>query len=168
MILTKTSPPARDGRARLADEQAEFNRFFKGLLVFILGWPLIVSVILSIGWDLLRVPSSNVFVVSNVVRDAATGVALGYVIGFLPAVIIGTVISGLQLKRRSFGFIHVLLTALVVGVIFAGMESPKDGYPDAVMRWTNAVIKLTSVLVATLACWAIACRWLTACKTSGA
>jgi hypothetical protein len=168
MILTKTSPPSRDVRARFADEQAEFKCFFKGLLVFVFGWPLIVSVILLISWDLLLVPSSNIFARSNVMRDAATGVALGYVIGFLPAVIIGTVISGLQLKRRSFGFIHVLLIALVVGVIFAGWESPKDGYPDAVMRWTNAVIKLTAVLVATLGCWAIACRWLTACKTSGA
>jgi hypothetical protein len=36
------------------------------------------------------------------------------------------------------------------------------------MRWTNGVIKLTAVLVATLACWAIACRWRTTFETSGA
>src|SRR5262249_45820314 len=168
MIPMKTSPPPRDLRARFADEQAEFKCFFKRLLVFILGWPLIVSVVLSIGWDLLRVFSSNVFVISNVVRDAATGVALGYVIGFLPAVIVGTVISGLQIKRRSFGFIHVLLAALVVGVIFAGWVSPKDPYPDSVMQWTNAVIKVTAILVATLTCWMIACRWRMPFETSGA
>jgi hypothetical protein len=168
MIPMKTSPPPRDIRARFADEQAEFKCFFKGLLVFILGWPLVVSVILSIDWDLLLVPSSNVFAISNVVRDAAVVVALGYWIGFVPAVIVGTVISGLQIKRRSFGFIHVLLIALVVGVIFAGWESPKDPYPDAVMRWTNAVIKLTAILVATLICWAVACRWRMPFETSGA
>jgi hypothetical protein len=168
MISMKTSLPPRDVRARFADEHTEFKCFLKGLLVFIFGWPLIVSVIFWIGWDLLLVPvrPSNVFAIS--MRDATTGVALGYVIGFLPAIIIGTVISGLQIRRRSFGFIHVLLIALVVGVIFAGMGSGKDGPFDVVMRWTNGVIKLTAVLVATLACWAIACRWRTTFETSGA
>jgi hypothetical protein len=168
MISMKTNLPQRDVRARFADEHAEFKCFLRGLLVFIFGGPLIVSVILWIGWDLLLVPvrPSNVFAIS--MRDAITGVAVGYVIGFLPAVTIGAVISGLQIKRRSFGFIHVLLIALVVGVIFAGWESPKDPYPDAVMRWTNAVIKLTAISVATLTCWAIAYRWRTMFETSGA
>src|SRR5262245_27837542 len=115
MIPMKTSPLPRDVRARFADEQAEFKRFFKGLLVFVFGWPLIASFILLIGWgllDSLLVPSSNISVISNLVRDAATVVALGYWIGFLPAVIVGTVISGLQIKRHSFGFVHVLLIAL--------------------------------------------------------
>ena len=139
--------------------------------MFLFGWPLIVSLILLIGWDVLDslvVPSSTIFVISNLVRDASSVVVLGYWIGFLPAVIVGTLISGLQIKRHSFGFIHVLLIALVVGVIFAGWESPKDGYPYAVMRWANAAIKLTAILVATLACWAIACRWRTPLETSGA
>jgi hypothetical protein len=170
MIAMKTSASPRDVRTRFVDEQAEFKCFFKGLLVFVFGWPLIASLIVLIGWELLDlrlVPSSNILAISNLAR-AADVFALAYAIVLVPAIIIGMVICGLQARHRSFGFIHVLLIALALGGIFAVMESPQDGYSDSLMRWSNAAIKLIGILVATLACWAIACRWRMPLETSGA
>jgi hypothetical protein len=157
-----TLAPDREQYGRwLAEEQRKFTRFFKGLLLFMLGWPLLLVAILSIGWLLFQRPGAIELAAVTIILDAGIALAFGYLLGFVPAAIIGAVISWLQVEFRALNAVHVLLIALVLGVCSWVLQFDKDDYATLAEQLIDMSIRFTAVFVATFACWAMIRRWRT-------
>jgi hypothetical protein len=147
-----------DHRRRLSAEQATFSRFFKGLLVFIVVWPGLLTILLTLGWLLFQRPVAVEAAAFTAVRDAGIALAFGYLLGFVPATIIGMLISWLQVRSR-LNVTRALLIAAIVGSCASLLEFDKDGALDAAGKVIDFAIKFFAAFAATFGCWARIQRW---------
>jgi hypothetical protein len=120
-------------------------RFCKGLLVYVCLWPGIASLTYYVAlryFILSRSPAE--FSIGNALQGAADAVIFGYRFWFTPAVIIGTLISGLHIKSPSFDTKHVALIGSAAGFLLGQPQAESDRIFGG---------RLASIVFATLLCW---------------
>ena len=91
-------------------------------------------------------------------------VPLSYLIGTLPAAIVGTLIGAYQVWRGPVGWWLALAIGLAAGLwlFWAGggpLPSATEANPERRSQLLHLVTLMATCLVPTMACWLIARRW---------
>jgi hypothetical protein len=148
-----------DRLASLGAERSVLRRHFKGILLFLVFWPLIGVLIFMACWPLV-LPRPNVDLFRFFADDLPVAIVIGYTFGFFPAIVIGAAVVWLQGKWSSFNFLHALCIGLLVGVLFALMRFDKDyEFWSLAEKQADAFLKIAACIVPTLVCWLVARRW---------
>jgi hypothetical protein len=163
--------------------------FWKGLAVYVLLGPPIGCVV----WlAILLAPSAIVgisiasgpeYILAGLLSFVITfviGVPFSYVLGILPAIIVGSICMAAQLRFRSFNGLHAAAVALGFGVLNAFVLPflyqfvlpslyPTGPVPislSSVEAFAIAVVSVLMFVIPTVVCWRIARRWAIQSGTS--
>ena len=127
----------------------------KTILVFALLGPPIGSLVICLGSAVINpLPSPLSLALGNLVFLMVTAIPFSYVIGIVPALLVGTLTAIGENISQRFGFVHVVLLGLICGFIFAALFD-RHGRSDL----GYAVVKMLTCLVPTIGCWRISRRW---------
>jgi hypothetical protein len=152
-----------------APEASQVKRVVKGLLIFVALGPPIGA---AVGWfdyvfaALLR-PGQQLSYRDVLVLPIS--LLLSYIVGLIPAALVGVVVAYLNVRYRALGWAHVTAIGLLAGVAMMCWALtqrdprfvPSHWYDD---DWWFIVI----CLVPTLVCWRIIRRWPVESPSEGA
>jgi hypothetical protein len=157
-----SSPLAEDRLKQFAAEHSETVSLLKTLLIFILVWPLIWGLIVGSSWMLSwHIRFGSTWDGGKFIHQVSSVILLFYLVGLLPVIVLGVVVSTLQTKYRSFGLLHVVSMGLLAGIMLTFFHSDKDPYYDLAEKWMDGAARIVGALVATLLCWSILRVWRT-------
>lgn len=94
---------------------------------------------------------------------AIYAVPLSYLIGIMPAAIAGLILGGLAIFHRAPGLHTSAVIGLLIGIglVYSGGRPTMQDTAESASEYAPALILISTCLIATVLCWAVARRTLT-------